>query len=57
MKCEDYVAGFCTKKIKYKKYAEIIGCNKCCLDCKDKCLEICSIVKGGEYARFNDTDK
>ena len=57
MKCEDYVAGFCTKKIKYKKYAEIIGCNKCCLDCRNKCEEFCSMVKGEKYAGFSNTDK
>jgi len=47
MKCEEYVAGYCTKKIKYKKYAEVIGCDRCCLDCKNKCENICGVVKTG----------
>jgi len=47
MKCEEYVADHCTKKIKYKKYAEVIGCDRCCLDCKNKCENICDVVKTG----------
>lgn len=41
MKCGDYIAGHCGKAIKYKKYAEVRRCNKCCLECKFRCDEVC----------------
>ncbi len=44
MRCEDEIAGYCAKKIKYKKYTEILGCNKCCLRCKNKCDEVCGEI-------------
>ena len=48
MKCEEYIAGLCRKAITYKKYAEVRDCNKCCLDCKDKCDNVCSNSKAGD---------
>ena len=57
MKCPDNVGEYCATKIKYKKHAEVIGCNKCCVNCEDRCLEVCSIVEGGKYARLSNTDK
>ncbi|WP_236910164.1 hypothetical protein [Clostridium sp. Cult3] len=48
MKCEEEVAGYCAKKVKYKKYAEILGCNKCCLRCKRKCDEVCEKALEGD---------
>ena len=41
MKCEDKINIYCRQAISYKKYAEYRECNKCCLDCKEKCDQIC----------------
>lgn len=58
MKCEEYIAGFCRKAIIYKKYAAIRQCNKCCLDCKNKCENVCSSLKEGDKdSRFNGANK
>jgi hypothetical protein len=41
MKCEEKVDQYCRQVIKYKKYAEIRRCNKCCIDCLDPCSYLC----------------
>lgn len=41
MKCEDKVADYCAQAVKYKKYAEIRRCEKCCLECVDICPHLC----------------
>ncbi len=52
MKCEEYVAGYCRKKVKYKKYAEVIKCVECCLDCKNGCGNVCSDIEGDELSKI-----
>ena len=44
MKCEEYVSGYCMQAIKYKKYAKIRRCDKCCLGCMEPCGNICKIA-------------
>lgn len=41
MKCKDEVSKMCMKAIKYKKYAEVRDCEKCCLFCEGKCDQVC----------------
>lgn len=48
MKCEEEVARYCRKAIKYKKYAEVRDCEKCCLYCKSKCDYVCDKALEGE---------
>lgn len=44
MKCQDEVAKMCMKAIKYKKYANIRRCDKCCIDCNNPCGNLCDIA-------------
>lgn len=46
MKCPEEVSKMCMQAIKYKKYAEIRQCEKCCLYCQNKCDEVCEKAKG-----------
>ncbi len=46
-KCEDKIDKYCRQAITYKKYAETRKCEMCCIDCKNRCKEICEQVKGG----------
>ena len=41
MKCEEEILGYCMQAIKYKKYAEVRRCDKCCLECAEPCGNIC----------------
>lgn len=41
MKCPEEISKMCLNAIKYKKYAEVRQCEKCCLYCKNKCDEVC----------------
>ena len=42
MKCEEKVDIYCMQAIKYKKYAEIRRCDKCCIGCLEPCSHLCS---------------
>lgn len=44
MKCNQESSGYCMQAIKYKKYAEIRRCNKCCLHCDEPCSNICKVA-------------
>ena len=44
MKCEEEVLKMCMQAIKYKKYAKVRQCEKCCLYCNKKCDEVCEKV-------------
>lgn len=48
MKCQDEVAKMYMKAIKYKKYAEVRDCEKCCLFCEGKCDQVCDKALEGE---------
>ncbi|GFN35349.1 hypothetical protein TXYLGN1_11360 [Tepidimicrobium xylanilyticum] len=48
MKCSEEVSKMCMQAIKYKKYAEIRDCEKCCLYCKSKCDHACDKALEGE---------
>jgi len=41
MRCAEKVDIYCMQAIKYKKYAEIRRCNKCCIDCLEPCSFLC----------------
>ena len=51
MICEDKIAEYCSQAIKYKKYAEIRRCDKCCLECVDICPQMCdkALDRGSEW--------
>jgi len=52
-KCEQEVAGHCYLAIKYKKYAEVRQCEKCCLYCQNRCDEVCENAKEVEDSCTN----
>ena len=41
MKCTEKIDIYCIQVIKYKKYAEIRRCDKCCIDCLEPCSYLC----------------
>ena len=47
MKCSEEVAKLCIKAIKYKKYAKVRDCEKCCFYCSSKCDNVCEKVLEG----------
>lgn len=56
MRCAEKVDIYCMQVIKYKKYAEIRRCDKCCIDCLEPCSYLCDkalefknmTIEGGE---------
>ena len=45
MKCEEKSGKYCMQAIKYKKYAEVRSCGKCCIECIDICIHLCDKAK------------
>lgn len=41
MKCEEKASIYCMKAIRYEKYTEYRKCDKCCLECEQRCDFIC----------------
>lgn len=48
MKCKEKIGEYCTKAISCKKYTEYRKCDKCCLECNDKCDFICDKALEGD---------
>lgn len=48
MKCEQEASKHCMQAIKYKKYAEIRDCEKCCLYCIKLCDNVCDKALEGD---------
>ena len=56
MKCSEEVSKMCMQAIKYKKYAEVRDCEKCCLYCKSKCDHACDKALEGESMKGLQVD-
>lgn len=41
-RCEDKAGEYCKQAIRYKKHANIIRCDLCCMGCLEPCGNICN---------------
>lgn len=42
MKCEEKIGEYCRQAVIYKKYAKVRRCEKCCIECREPCSNMCT---------------